>query len=379
MKFLPLVWRGIWRKPARTLLLLTQIVVAFTLFGVLQGLNTAIEQAMRGTRADHLVVFAASQTVPLPLAMLQQIQKVSGVMTANPRSFVGGTYQRPNQMVGVNATDVLQFLVLEPGVHIPAAQLKALQSTRTGVIAGITSAQRYGWKIGDRISLHSHVLRQDGSPDWTFDIVGIYTQDRHPDAAIGLLGNYSYVNESRLQDRDTVAQYAVLVRNPDEATRVSRQIDSLFVNSPNATITQSESEMLQAQIKQIADVAFLARAVTGSAFIGLLLATSALMMQSNRERFPEYGVLKTVGYSDRRVMALILSESLIICVMGASVGLWLSTIILPRWRFLGGVGPVPGVVLVLGIGFAVVLAVISASIPAWRGLRLEIADAVAGN
>jgi putative ABC transport system permease protein len=300
-------------------------------------------------------------------------------MIVSPRTSVGGTYQRPNQFVGINATDISQFLQLEPGVHIAPSQLKALQAVRSGVIAGVTIAQRYGWKVGDRISLHSSTLREDGSADWTFDIVGTFTQAQHADAAVGILGNYSYVNESRLLDRNTVGRYAIQIGDRKDASKIAREIDSLFFNSPHATVTQSETETLRAQIKQIADVAFLAHAITASAFIGLLLATAALLMQSNRERVPEFGVLKTLGYSDGSVMALIISEAVTVCVTGAVFGLALSTIILPRSRFLGGVGQVPAAVLAWGIAFALLLALLGASIPAWRGLRLQITDALATN
>jgi putative ABC transport system permease protein len=118
--------------------------------------------------------------------------------------------------------------------------------------------------------------------------------------------------------------------------------------------------------------------IVSAVFFALLLATGALMMQSIRERVPELAVLKTLGFSDELVMALILAEAVVFCVFSAGVGLGLASLILPAARTMIGIAAMPRIVVVSGIGFAVALALIGGSVPAWRGLRLQVADALAG-
>jgi putative ABC transport system permease protein len=117
--------------------------------------------------------------------------------------------------------------------------------------------------------------------------------------------------------------------------------------------------------------------IIGAVFFALLLATGALMMQSIRERTPELGVLKTLGFTDRLVMTLILVEAITFCVFSAGIGLALASFILPMARTQIGIASMPGIVIAAGIGLAILLALFGGSVPAWRGLKLQVADALA--
>jgi putative ABC transport system permease protein len=352
--------------------MLIQIVVAFTLFGVLQGTSTVIRQQLAATRADHLYVSGAG---PLPIAHVEQIRKIRGVVHANARSGWSGIYRTPDQPVGGNATDLDEALRIEENLHVPPEQVEALKQLRTGAVVGDSLMAKYGWKVGDRVSFKSPLPRADGTDAWAFDIVGVYTQDRFPDQALGIFINYEYLNEARLEKRDTADSISVLIDNPSDAARVSHEIDAHFANSPDPTRTQSETELLQSQLEQVGDIGFVTTTITGAAFLGLLFATSAVMMQSVRERVPELGVLKAIGFSDRRIMGFVLGEAVLLCVVGAVVGLWIAAILMPRQRiFFGGIGPVPGVVFVEGLACAGMVALVSAAVPAWRALRLTVAS-----
>ncbi len=117
--------------------------------------------------------------------------------------------------------------------------------------------------------------------------------------------------------------------------------------------------------------------VTAAVFFALLFATGALMMQSIRERVPELAILKTVGFSDARVMGLIVCEALLFCLLSAGIGLALAAVLLPLARGFISMASVPGTVMLAGLGCAVVLALVGSTVPAWRGLRLQVADALA--
>jgi putative ABC transport system permease protein len=377
MKYLFLVWSGIWRKRTRAALILLQVTVAFTLFGVLQGLDTGIKQAIAKAHANRMYVLSrVSSGDLLPLALLSEIQRVPGVVVVTYESGLGGIYQNPDQQIGASAVDPASFARIFPEIVIPPRELEALVRTRTGALVGEQLAQRYGWKVGEHIPLQSPLAQRDGSRDWTFDIVGFFQEPDDPDRANFLIVNYAYLNEAREANRDTVGNFIVQIDDPKRSASIGHDIDTLFANSPHETRTQSESDLAASQVQRIGDIDFLAHAVTGAAFFALLFATGALMMQTIRERTPELAVLKTVGFADRRVMALILAEALVCCLLGAAIGLSIAALLLPRARQLIGVGYMPWIVIAVGFACAVGLALVSGAIPAWRGLKLQVAAAL---
>ncbi len=379
MKYLPLVWAGIWRKTSRAVLMLLQIASAFLLFGLLQGLNSGIKQAIDRTHSDRLYVGSSvSLGVPIPISLLPQIKSVPGVKHVTPLVQFPAIYQKRGQGVPMNGVDPEAFFAMFPDYTVPKAAVEALRNNRTGVILGSIPAQRYKLKVGDRLTLQSQVPRKDGTNAWVFDIVGIYDVPAQPNGANAAVVNYDYLNEARIADRDTALLYIALAESPARAPAVARAIDAKFANSTYETRTQSEGDLVSSQLQRIADIDLIVGGIIGAVFFALLLATGALMMQSIRERIPELAVLKTLGFSDRQVMGLILTEAVLFCVFSAMVGLGIAAIILPLARTLIGLTSMPSIVFVAGVGIAIALALIGGSVPAWRGLRLQVAEALAG-
>ncbi|HEY6453774.1 MAG TPA: ABC transporter permease [Steroidobacteraceae bacterium] len=378
MKFAALIWAGIRRNRGRSNLILLQVVIAFTLFGVLQGLNGAINKVVAATHADRLYVGSRQRFgTPLPIAVMSTVQSTPGVIAAAARFQFGATWQKPDQQVPIMATDIDAFLAVYPELQVAPAARRAIKQLQDGVIVGEATMTKYHWKVGQRIVVQS-IAKKDGSPDWTFDIVGTYLNGDDPDSSQLLMANYHYVNESlNPQQANTMAIAAIRIADPARASDVESAIDKHFLNSPNETLTQSELELAQSQVASIGDIDTVVHRVIAATFFVLLFATGALMMQSIRERTPELGVLKTFGFSDRLVMALILAETLALCVCGAAVGLGLASRILPLARNLIGLGTIPLGVFVTGFVFAIVLALAAGAIPAWRGLRLHVVDALA--
>ena len=379
MKYLPLVWAGIWRKRSRAVLMLLQIASAFLLFGLLQGVNSGIKEALARTHSERLYVGSAvSLGVPLPIGLLPQIKAVPGVKRVTPFVQVPAIYQKQGQGIPIFGVDPEAYLGLATDFIVPREQVDALIRNRTGAIVGAIPAKHYGLKVGDRLTLQSQLPKQDGTNAWVFDIVGIFDDHEQPNGASSAIVHYDYVNEARLADRDTALLYIALAESPRAAPDVARAIDKVFANSSTETRTQSEGDLLASQIQRIADIDLVVGGIVSAVFFALLLATGALMMQSIRERVPELAVLKTLGYSDKLVMALILAEAVIFCVFSAGVGLGLASVILPAAKTFIGIASMPKIVIFSGIGFAVALALIGGSVPAWRGMRLQVADALAG-
>jgi putative ABC transport system permease protein len=168
------------------------------------------------------------------------------------------------------------------------------------------------------------------------------------------------------------------VREASDAGAVSLAIDNAFANSAYETRTNSEGDLVSTQIQQTVDLDFIVRAIVAAVLFALLLATGALMMQSLRERTPELAVLKALGFSDRRVLMLLLIESITFCMAAAAIGLAIGAALLPRARALVGIASMPPSVAVGGLACALVLALVAGAAPAVRASRLRVVDALAG-
>jgi putative ABC transport system permease protein len=379
VKYLPLILAGISRNRIRAMLMLLQIASAFLLFGLLQGLNAGIEAAIARTHSDRLYVASSvSLSAGVPIRLLPQIKAVPGVKHVTPFLQFPAVYRNRGQSVPIVGVDSDTFFSVFPDYVAPKAAVDALKTQRTGVVLGATAAARYGLKVGDRLVLWSQVPRLDNTNAWPFDIVGIFDAPTQPTAANVAIANFDHLNETRVADRDTALLYIVLADDASHAPEVGRAIDAAFANSSHETRTQSEADMASSQLQRIADVDLVVGGIVSAVFFALLLATGALMMQSIRERTSELAVLKALGFPDGLVMTLILVEAVILCVFSAMIGLALASAILPAARTLIGVTSMPAIVFVAGVGFAVLLAVIGGAVPAWRGLKLQVAEALAG-
>jgi len=202
VKYLPLIWSGIWRKPGRTILIFLQVTIAFALFGVLQGLRTGTQTAMAKIRADVLFVRAAVRGgAALPRAVLEPLRDVPGVRDVTFADTLQGTYQKPNQPVSVLAIDSgpAWLTMLPEYMTVQKKDLDALRGTRTGALIDPFMTQKFGWHVGDKIPVTSATLQANGSGSWTFDIVGNYVA-RGEDPSV-IIANYAYLDEGRVRDK----------------------------------------------------------------------------------------------------------------------------------------------------------------------------------
>ncbi|WP_348674786.1 FtsX-like permease family protein [uncultured Abyssibacter sp.] len=381
MKFFPLIWASLWRKKARTLLTLLSIVVAFLLFGMLQGVNSAINRGVELANVDRLITInKLSLTEPLPISYLNQIRAVPGVEGVAYATWFGSYYQEPQQFVFGSPVDPELYLPLVPELEISDEAVNKLKQTRTGAVVGQALMDKYSWSVGDRIPIQSSIWTKssDGTSNWEFDIVGTYTVPSDVNQEQGFLFNHTYFDEARAFGNGTVGWYLIRVGDPTQAAQVAQAVDALFANSPAETKTQSEKEFSQSFIKQFGDINFIVTAILGAVFFTLLFLTGNTMMQSVRERVPELAVLKTLGFTDSTVTVFVVIESLLLCLFAAVIGLGLSSLAFPAMKDVIGEASLPTDVIIAGLLAAILLALIIALIPAWRTLRLSIVDALAG-
>jgi putative ABC transport system permease protein len=380
MRFFPLVWSNLWRKKARTIFTLLSIVIAFLLFGLLQGINTWMSTFGTASNANRLYVASrVSELQPIPSAYLSQILAVPGIRQSTYIAGFTGFYQERRNTLVAFATDVKTFFDLYPEWRIAPEQLAAMSRTRAGAIVAAPLMRAFGWKIGDRLPLRTSVMKRDGSADWDFEIVGIYDVPATPAEANRILVNYAYFDEARLLERGTAWAFVVAVDDPTRSAQICAAVDALFVNSASETVTQDEKAYVQGQLRQLGDVSLMANAIVAAVLFTLLFLTGNTMMQSVRERTPELAILKTVGFSDRSVTILVLIESVLLCVLAASLGLAAAAAVFPVTAALGmGGSGLPLKVVAVGLAIAQVLALASGLPPAWRAQRLVIVEALAG-
>ncbi len=380
MKFLHLVWAGIWRKKGRAILTLLSIVNAFLMFGLLEGFSSGIDNAVKETRADILYVFSRVSILEgLPLGHMAQIKTVKGVQGVTPLVVFTSTFRTPGNFINALAVDPDSFFATYPALSASPAALETLRRTRTGALMGSDVAKTQGWKVGDSVPLRSmYWPNRDGTPTWPVTIAGTYVSKDPNFGANSLLINYAYIDEGRTSQNGTANLFILRIADPNRAAEVSAAVDALFANSAHETKTATQHEYAMNQLKQIGDISLVVRSIMGAVFFALLLSVGAVMMQSVRERTSELGVLKTLGFPDGGLLVLVLAETLVFCLVSAAIGLGIAAALFPAIKSLIGFAMQPGPALAFGLVAAVVLALLTGLPPAIRAMRLQIVDALAG-
>jgi putative ABC transport system permease protein len=385
MKYLHLIWAALFRSKTRTLLTLLSVIAAFLLFGMLDSVRVAFNSGGEVTGANRMVTASRlSLTQMLPYSLDSQIKAVPGVKKATFAAWFGGIYQDPKNFFP-NFSVGPGYLDLYPEFTLPAEQRKAWEADRSGAIVGEALAKKYGWKIGDTIPLQATIFPTKGSNDWSFKLRGIFRVD--DEARKGqeqmLLFHWNYFDESNDYVKGRVGWYIVQLDNAGLADRVSHAIDNLSANSDHETKTQTEEAFNQGFAKQIGDIGLIVTAIMAAVFFTLLLLTGNTMAQAVRERIPELAVLKTIGFSNRSVMWLLLAESILLVVLGGLIGLGLAPLLLKAavagsGGFIQLPSGLPAETIAIGVVLMLAFGVLAGLLPALRGMRLNIVDALAG-
>ncbi len=386
MKYLHLIWAALFRRKTRTFLTLVSIITAFLLFGLLNSVRVAFTAGHSADGAGRLIVNSRmSMQNPLPESLGARIAAVSGVSDVASANYFGGVYQdQRNQVFSIAVSP--NYIDLYPEIVLPADQRAAWDRTRTGAIVGAALAAKYGWKVGDKIPMQSTIFPSKASANntWTFDIVGIFHAKAEQAAGREqlFLFHWKYFDENNAFGSGTVHWYVVKVANPTHSDAVAKSIDAISANSDHESKAQTEQAFQASFLKQMVNIGLIVMSIMGAVFFTLLLLTGNTMMQAVRERTSELAVLKTIGFSNRSVQAMVLAESVLLLLLGGLIGLGLVSAIAPGiGAASGGMIPVHGVsasTWTLGVALMLVIGVIIGWIPAWRAMRLNIVDALSG-
>jgi len=381
MKYLPLLWRNLQRRKTRTLFTLASIVMAFLLYGILAALNMAFGGNVELAGNDRLIIQHKVSIIQLlPESYRARLEATEGVTEVLHQTWFGGIYQKPSNFFMQCPVIPDRLLKVYPEYVLPADQKKRWLTDRTCAIIGRQTADRFGFKVGDRIPIQATIWRKaDNSLTWEFDVCGIFDATHQGVDLTPMFFNYEYFDEARQFAKGNVGWYVIRINDPAKAPEIAKRIDDQFANSPAETKTTTEKAFLTAFAKQIGDIAAIIRAIVTAVFFTILLVAANTMAQSVRERTSELAVLKTLGFSDSLILMLVLIESCVLALAGGGLGLGIA------WLFALGGDPTKGMLpsfflppaaLVSGAGFALALGLLAGILPAVQAMRLRIVDAL---
>ena len=378
-KLWPLLLSTLGRHRLRLAFTIGSIAVAFLLYGLLAAVNHALTGGVELAGQDRLITTHKTSIIQsLPRAYLDRIRGFGEVRGAASLSWFGGYYQDARQQLPVFVVDE-NYFDLYPEIRLVRSEFEDWQTDRAAAMVGASTAQQFGWKVGDVVPLKSNIFqRRDGHAEWTVRIAGIYRRDEGPQNAILL--HYDFLNQSRTFGKDTIGWIIIRLRHVAAGQALAHEIDAQFENSPEETRTASEKAVAQGFANQLGDIGAIIRFVVSAVFFAMLLVTANTMAQSVRERTPEFAVLKTLGFTDTTVLGFVLVESVLIGLMGGCLGLGLAVLIagalqpvlsqfLPSFKITIGA-------LYSGVAFMVLLGVLAGVWPAWSAMRLRIVVAL---
>lgn len=383
MRFVHLVWLGLTRRRGRSVLTLVSVAAALMLFGLLASVYGVFTSVGKNAAAAHRLVTIArgSYMVGLPVGLYGQIEAVPGVRAASYVSGFYGTYQTLKQPVGGEAVGPDYFRVF-PQYTLARAARRAYRNSQMAVLAGRMLAKRYHWTVGEQIPIRSPgFVRRNGSAVWTVRIAGLYTS-KPRDMENAILMHWSYLDLGRAVHRGRVDAFLERIAHTRQAAEIARRIDALSANSSHQTKTQLSSVLAARMVRQVADVGLIVHAIMGAVFFTLVLLTGNAVAYAVRERTAEWAILKTVGFSGRAILALVLAESLGLLVIGALGGLLLADAVRFGVLLRHGVhlplAPVAGAIWAQGVTLAVLVGIVVGALPALRAARLSVAAALRG-
>jgi putative ABC transport system permease protein len=379
MKFRTLIFANLFRKKVRLLLTIGSFAVALFLFAFLAVVRDAFGRGADVAGADRLVIINRTSIInPIPLAYRDKILRIPGVKVITHNNWFGGIYQDERNFFPQFVIDPENQRQVFPELLVAEDQWSAFLKDRQGAIAGARTAERFHWKIGDRIPLKTTIW---GGGNWEFNLVGIYHGKRPQDDETQFWMQWDYFQE-HVPDRikGQVGWYVLRLNSPDDAIRVAKTIDEEFANSPNETKTETESAFAAGWVKQFGNIRFLIVSIGIVVFFTLLLVTGNTMAISVRERTSELAVYKAIGFSDRAVLFFVLSESIFIALVGGVLGLLLALGAVPvLGTALSGMLPnlvLAPSILLLGLGVTLLVGVASGLLPGLSAMRLRIVNAL---
>ena len=384
MKYFPLIWAAIRRRPARAVLTLLSVMVAFTLFGLTIGMNVTFASVEANARMDRIYTdprFGGS--AGMPLAAAEQIQNLPGVAGVGGQGFVNGYHGDPKNRAFAFFVDPAMRKVMNDW-PLTTRQWDLIENNRTGIVISKLQALKWNLKPGDSFTITSPAIPRADGNTWTLQVLDVAGDIPYMTQGY-MMGNFDFFDKSRpLAQQGKANQYIVLTSDPTQTAAISDEIDTHFANSATPTSSWTEKAVLDISNSGL-DFATVDRDVALAGMFMVIFLTANGIARSVRERFGEFAMLRTLGYSDNIVIALVFFEAAIPCVLGAILGVGLASLVAGSLPHLippsAGTPPLPEVTLVVflwGALAAALVALASSALPALRLRQMDIATALSG-
>lgn len=377
-----LILANLFSRKLRAILMLVAIFFAFLIFGVLAGVQNGFNNIGGAAGENRLVTInKINFTQPLPISYVERVRATEGVARASYANWFGGYFQEGKNQIVTFAIDPESYLdIYATDYKLTPEERAAFLADRSSVLIGRKLAERWGWKLGDRIPLSSNIFtnKNTGKQTWELTVAGIMEPaQENADTSVAFF-HHSNFNESVTFGRDTAGWIIIETADKKLNTDVSKRIDAMFANSAAETATDTEKAFNQAFVGQLGNITLIVTLVVGAAFATILMIVGNTMVMAVRERTKEIGVMKTLGFPSGRIFKMVLGESLLLSLLGGLPALGTAAVLLELMRAAVGI---PGLALtfnyaVLGVAIMLALGLLTGIIPAWNALRLNIVTAL---
>ena len=379
MKFIGLVFKSARRSKRRTLLTVISVAIAVFLYASLRAVLDGFNAGAEASSSTRLITQRSTSLMfSMPTSHTELIKGTPGVRDVAWASWFGGIYKNPQNFFAQFAVDPESYLRLYPEILLTPGDRQAFLEDRTGAIVGDGLAKRFGFKVGDKITLQVGIPVY-GNQDFDFTVRGIYTTGGNAVDNQSMWFHWKYADERSVVPGQ-VGWYVAEIANPDQAAQVATTIDRKFENSPNETKTMTEQAFQSSFVSMFGNLSLLLGSISLAVVITTLFVAGNTMAMSVRERTTEIAVMRTLGFPSATIFMLIAGEGLLMSVIGGVLGAGLAWwLVNPDFLQVGAFIPVFGVNranLVMALGLSLLIGVLAGLIPATMASRLKIVDAL---
>jgi putative ABC transport system permease protein len=379
MIILKILFRNAFRNKLRSALTILGIAVAILAFGLLRTVISAWYAGVEASSASRLVTRNAISIIfSLPLSYKEKIRQIEGVKIVSYGNWFGGIYIDEKNFFPNFCVEPKTYLELYPEFILSPSERKTFLADRKGFVAGRKLAAKYGWKIGDTITLKGTIF----PGNWDFVLRGIYRGRDNTIDETQFYFHWDYLNETMKKTSplraDQVGFYMIAVKRPDLSTNVAVAVDKTFKNSLAETLTETEKAFNQGFIAMSEAIVTAIQMVSFVVIIIIMAVVANTMAMTTRERIGDYAIMKTLGFGSRDITVLIFGESLVITLIGCFTGMILT---FPAAKAFGytlvtffPVFLVSNETLYLDVAAAILIACVSAIIPTNRAIKIRIAE-----
>ncbi|MDD2309031.1 MAG: ABC transporter permease [Desulfuromonadaceae bacterium] len=379
MFILKLLFRNAFRHALRTLLTILGITVAILAFGLLQTVISAWYAGANAASSARLITRnAISLVFSLPVSYRERIRSIEGVSAVSYANWFGGVYITEKNFFPSLAIEPGSYLELYPEFVLTAEEKRAFLLDRKGCVIGRKLAERFGWKIGDSIPLKGTVF----PGTWEFVVRGIYSGAEKSTDESQFFFQWEYLNETL---KKTVARranqigvYIIGLKNPQNAAEVSLAIDASFKNSLAETLTETEKAFQLSFVSMTEAIVVAIRIVSFVVIIIIMVVVANTMAMTARERIGEYAIFKAMGFQAHHIAGMVFGESLFIAATGGCLGILLTFPVASKFgEVMGNYFPVFQVdrsTIYMDLLFSLIVGGVAGIFPAWRAVRIKIAD-----